>query len=266
MNTNILKTTVMVLLVITTIGCEKNETHKGIDSEINIRMVEVLDKSPRTLQMYFSTTKIYPCCNYPIDLSLKKSSNTFDISFKGVIETDMCLTALGPATATIDLGALSNGTYQLNFQNGSSWHSGQLVVSSDSYKVNLGSNSNFSFTNSLLNKIPENTIWGYVGYHKQETSALVQSFLDELLNLGANEKLYLPGDYREFEIDENGKIVQPGANSGYYFARSFVFQYSGDIAKVEQLVEQYARDYGTEYMYIGVYTDKGGQILSWMYK
>ena len=265
MNTKILKITA-VLLIVAIVGCEKNEMHKSVDSEINIRMVEIFDNSPRTLQMHFSTTKIYPCCNYPIDLSWKKTSNSIEISFNGVIETDLCLTALGPATAIIDFGTLGNGTYQLIFQNGEVKYSGQLVVSSDSYKVNFGSNSEFSFANALLNKMPENTIWGYVGYHKQETSTLVQSFLDDLLSLGANEKLYLPGDYREFEIAENGKIVQPDATSGYYFARSFVFQYSGDIAKVEQLVEQYAHDYGTEYMYIGVYTDKGNQILSWMYK
>ena len=88
MNTNILKITAMVLFVITTIGREKNETHiginsevKGIDSEINITMVEVFDKPTRTLKMNFSTTMIYTYYNYPIDLSWKKSSDTIERLF-----------------------------------------------------------------------------------------------------------------------------------------------------------------------------------------
>ena len=113
---------------------KKTDSPQGatIDSEIVITMKE---SSLRTLQLYFSTTKIYPCCNYPIDLSWKRSSNIIDISFKGIIKTELCLTALGPATATIDLSALSNGTYRLNFQDGNLKRSGELIVSSNSYKI-----------------------------------------------------------------------------------------------------------------------------------
>ena len=235
-------------------------------SGINIRMVEMFDKSPRTIQFHFFTTKIYPCSNYPIILESLQSSNSIDISFKGVMKTDLCATALGPATAHIDLGALSNGTYTLNLRSGGVRRTGTLVVSSDSYKVNLGRNSAFRFETPVLNKIPEHTIWGTIGYHRQETSSLVQSFLTALTNLGATKRSYNPGHYSAFEIDKNGNIVQPGANSGYWFAQSFIFHYSGDITNVEELVKQYARDYGIDYMYISVYNDKGKQFLSWMYK
>lgn len=264
MNTNTLKITAIVLLVVTTIGCEKNGTHKGIDSEINIRMVEIFDKSPRTLQMYFSTTKIYPCCNYPIDLSWKNTSNTINISFKGVIETNLCLTALGPATATIDLGALNNGTYQLNFQNGEVRYSGQLVVSSDNYTVNLSTNPAVNVTNSPLRKIPEHTIWGLVGYHKEETLPLVQSFFTALMELGATKKSFNPGYYTEFEIDKNGEIALMG-NHGYWFAQAFIFHYSGNISDLDELLKQWSFEYN-ERMSISINTDNGERFLSWMYK
>jgi hypothetical protein len=238
----------------------------GGDAGINIRMVEIFDKSPRTFQFHCSTKKIYPCCNYPIVVERQQSSNSIDISFKGIIESDLCLTALGPATAIIDLGALSDGIYNLNLYYGKVKRTGNLVVSSDSYKINFHDNSVFSFTHKELNRIPEHTIWGTVGYHKQETSSLVQSFITELMELGAEKKSYRGGHYGGFEIGKNGDIVQPGEESGYYFARSFIFRYSGDIAAVDQLVGQYARDYGTEYLYISVYTDEGEKFLSWMYQ
>jgi hypothetical protein len=76
----------------------------------------------------------------------------------------------------------------------------------------------------------------------------------------------MPGNYGEFEIDRHGNIVQPGNDSGhgYYFAQSFIYQYTGNIDKIEQLVRRYARDYGAD-ISISVYTDRGEKLLSWMY-
>jgi len=236
----------------------------AIDTEINIRMVEVFDKSPRTLQMSFSTKKIYPCCNYPIDLSWQKTSNSIEISFKSVIETDFCLTALGPATANIDLGTLSNGTYQLILQNGEVRYSGKLVVTSENYTVNFIANPAFNFTNSLLNKIPEHTIWGLVGYHKEETLPLVQSFFTALMELGATKKSFTPGYYTAFEIDKNGEIVLTG-NHGYWFAEAFIFHYSGNSSDLDEFLRQWSYKYN-KLMSIRIITDKGEQFLSWMYK
>jgi len=263
MNTDFLKVmTIVLMLAVAITGCDKAaETVSKMDSEITIAMSE---SSLRTLQLYLSTTKIYPCCNYPIDLSWKKSSNTIDISVKGVIETDICLTALGPATATIDLGALSNGTYLLNFHIGNLKRSGELIVSSDSYKMNLVDNPNFRFTNTPLNKVPENTIWGIVGYHEQGSTPLAQLFLNDLMNLGAEKKKYNTGYYTEFEIDENGEYADTGVLWGYWFHKLFIFHYSGNIADVDSLVEQYARNYN-EKLSIIVNTDKGERFLSWMY-
>ncbi|MDR0231020.1 MAG: hypothetical protein LBI82_02755 [Dysgonamonadaceae bacterium] len=242
-----------------------NDNAVAIDTEINIRMVEVFDKSSRTLQMYFSTTKIYPCCNYPIALSWQKTSNSIEISFKSVIKTDLCLTAPGPATATIDLGALSNGTYQLNLQNEEVRYSGELVVTSENYSVNFVANPAFNFTNSRLNKIPEHTIWGLVGYHKEETLPLVQSFFTALMELGATKKSFTPGYYTGFEIDKNGDIAYPGALWGYWFDQPFIFHYSGNTSDLDEFLKQWSFEH-SERMNVTINTDKGERFLSWMYK
>jgi hypothetical protein len=266
MNTNILKiTAIMLLLAVTIIGCDnKNiETHQGVDSEINIRMVERFDKYPRTLQMDFWTTKIYPCFNFPIILSWQKSSNVIDITFKEVIDPGICLTALGPARAVIDLGVLSNGTYQLNFQNGKIKHSGELIVSSDSYTISFPANSAFNFTNSPLNKIPEHTIWGLVGYHTEKTLPLVQKFFTALMELGATEKSFTPGYYTAFEIDDNGDIAY-WSSHGHWFAQPFIFYYAGDSSDLDEFLRQWTYKY-REYMSIRIFTDSGEQFLSWMY-
>ena len=244
---------------------EKPErVYKPIDSEINIRMVERFDNYPRTLQMRFGTTRIYPCVNFPIILSWQKSSNVIDVVFEYVMVTDLCLTALGPATAIIDFGTLSNGTYQLNFQNGEIRYSGELIVSSDSYTINFPANSAFNFRNSPLNKIPEHTIWGLVGYHREETAPLVQLFFAALMELGAEEKSFTPGYYTAFEIDNSGDIIRPN-NHGFWFAQPFIFYFSGDSSDLDEFLRQWSYKY-SEYMHVWIRTDKGEEFLSWMHR
>jgi hypothetical protein len=246
------------------VACDNNKDYEDLapaDSKIHIRMVEVFDQSPRSFQLYCATEKIYPCVNYPIVAVSETSSNSIDISFKGVIESDFCLTAIGPATTTIDLGPLSEGTYALNLYNGGIKQTGTLVVTADSYEVVFDENATFGFTDKLLNRIPEQTIWGLIGYATAETAPRVNSFLEALVDLGAEKRSYAPGDYRMFWIDEKGEITDyPGALWGYYFNRPFVFHYSGDLAGIDQLVRQYKDE-----MSIRVATDKGEELRSWMY-
>ena len=272
MNTNVFKmATIVLMLSVATAGCDKTiETKSKIDSEIDITMME---NSSGALQLYFSTTEIYPCCNWSIDLSWKKSSNNIDITFKSIIKPDICLTALGPATAMIDLGVLNNGIYQLNFYNEHVKQSGELVVSSDSYKINFADNSLVHFRNIPLNKIPENTIWIAINYNEEK---FLSSFLEAFMGLGVTEKTYFsgyysfenssyPGLYSGFKVEENGTVTflpdftNSGVMLGRLFTQSFVFQYLGNTENIEQLIKQYK-----EQIEIRAYTDKGEQFISWM--
>lgn len=251
-------------------SCDK-DSGTNVDSEINIKMVESLDIFPRTLLLHCSTTKIYPCLDYSIYVTCQQSSKNIDISFKGVSEPPgICRTQPWPATTVIDLGTLSNGTYLINIDNGDVKVKGNLIVSSDSYTVNVVNKSSLSFINTPLNKIPEHTIWGIIGYHEQGTSSLVQSFLTACKNLGATKGTYTPGYYNDraghaFEIDKNGDINYPDAALGYRFVQLFIFHYSENITDIEQLVRKYARDYG-EHISITVNTDKGEEFLSFWYQ
>ncbi|MCL2413603.1 MAG: hypothetical protein FWC98_05660 [Bacteroidales bacterium] len=265
---NLLKTTALsaILLMFAGVLTSCEEIGKGyVDSEINIRLVETYHTSPRTLQFFCYTTKIYPCINFPIMLELNQESNNINVVFKGVPEDiGICLTAIGPATTLINLGSLNIGTHRLQFQNGNTIHTGELIVTTDSYKINFPNNPDFRFTNTPLNKIPENTIWGIIGWHNEETYTLTQSFLTDLMDLGAEKKPFTPGYYTDFVIDQNHEKTTPDASWGFWFHQLFIFHYSGDINDVKQLLKQYAR-YHREEISIRISTDKGERFMSWMY-
>ncbi len=237
---------------------------KAIDSKISISPVEDYKSTPRTFQLYCATERAYSSGSNPIIVVTEQSGSTIDISFKGVAEIGMTAD-IGPARAYINLGALEEGSYTFNLHNGDAKQTGRLVVTADSYTVEMPDNDTFAVSPKQLNRIPENTIWGIIGYHKETTSPLVDSFLDDMVAQSAVKKKFRPGDYREFFIDEKGDIIPyPEALYGYWFDRLFIFGYSGDLAKIDRLVEQYARAHKDK-MSISIYTDKGERFLSWMY-
>lgn len=127
---------------------------KAVDSKIYIRPVEIFDHSPRTIQFHCATEKIYPCCNYPIITAKRQSTNSIDISFKGVDETEFCFTATGPATTVVDLGPLAEGSYTLNLYNGDVLCTGRLVVTAGGYFVEIADNDTFDFPDKQLSRMP----------------------------------------------------------------------------------------------------------------
>ena len=248
---NIFKCVLIMLLLVAFVGCRGVVRYKDVDSEISIQILEKLPS--RNLLLHFSTAKIYGVCDNVIDLSWHHTPSGIDILFKGVIECGM-LTAIGPATATINLGELNPGAYPLVLRNGEEKFTGELLVFSDKYSISLGSFTAFNVINSPLNRIPDSTIWGIVGYHNEETAPLVKSFFSELMELGATKKSFNPGNYNRFEIDENGNIIN--YNAGYHFNQAFIFYYAEDSSELDSFLKQWLNLYG-ELMRARIYTDKG---------
>ena len=254
----LLKFALILLCLMAIIGCD-SVVHKEVETYINFCLLEELPS--RNVQMYFETVRVYGHCDNTIDLSWRQTSKGFDITFKGVIENNM-LPAIGPATTTIDLGVLNTGTYQLSLRNEHVVLLGELFVFSDKFTIVINSNPAFNILNSPLNRIPENTIWGLVGYHTEETTPLVQSFFSELIKLGAIQKSFAPGNYNKFEIDDNGDIIN--YNAGFWFSQAFIFYYSEDTSDLDKFLEQWSNLHD-KIMYISIYTDKGEEFFSWMY-
>lgn len=252
---------ILFLLLIVS-ACSKINDIRPINSDIVIEMREILEDGKLSFQFHCNTKEIYSCMNFQIDRKFTKKSYQVSIRFRNVIDPGFCLTALGPATTMINFGNLNEGVYSLDVHVVQSKSSGHLIVTNDQFIIEIDKKNQLEFENTVLNRVPENTIWGTVGYHTSATEPIVDEFIGVLQSAGASAREYRPGNYWHFTIDQNGNIESP-QNHGYYLIRPFIFEYSGDSGELENVVKSFGQQHN-EYLKIILYTAHGETFRSWM--
>jgi hypothetical protein len=233
-----------------------------IDSEITIEAREVLDVGSRSLTFYCKTKKIYPCINFPIITDKVSNNYSYKITFTQVEETPLCLAALGPASAVVDLSSLENGNYQIELNNADLKNTGTLKVTDSEIKLIFGQQNGIEILRPVTKRVPPNTYWGTIGYHTAGTAAKVDEFLRKLADNGAVFNKQAPGHYVYYEIDKNGNIVADTKNSGYYFLKAFIFQYHGDEETFKAQIKSIALPYYND-LRINVETSSGQRVNNW---
>lgn len=247
------------------VSCEKNDLSlKGnsIDSKIAIETREVLEPSLRRVTFLCKTDKIYPCVNFSILTEKAVSESSVKITFTSVDESDLCLTALGPATVWIDAGVLSAGEYDIEFNNGSLVNRGKMIITDADIGLRFAEQRGISIVRQVTRRIPEKTYWGVIGYHDQSSATVANTFIRKFKDLGAKFDGQVPGYYSYYEIDEAGNRVFDRSKSGYWFAVPFVFQFYGDEAELKKLIQIEGNAYKNE-VSISSENYKGEQLNNW---
>jgi hypothetical protein len=237
-------------------------TYEPVDAKIRVGMQENLGAGSKTLTFTCSTEKIYPCCNYSITNNFFVSGRSISVYFTGISKPEICLTALGPATAAINLGSLEGGTYALSIAVNNHVFRTDLTVSGTSYSIGTPDAPWVIFPEPDLLRVPDGTIWGGVGYHVSGSAHLAQSFVDSLASLGAHTQRYRSGDYGYFVIDSTGTI-EPPENGGYHFFRPFILQGPPSLDPVRSLVGRYGKNFGDS-LYVSLYGCHGEAFFSWV--
>lgn len=232
-----------------------------IDSKLNIVLREEFSSENRNLILNCLTERIYPCFNYGIDYSAVKGAKNFKLRFSKIIIPQICLTALGPAGCSINLGALADGQFNLELEVNGKTEIAQLLVSGNTYQIYHQPSLNFKFENPQLNRIPEFLIWGSVGYINDSLETVVNTFIDSLHSLGAQQVQLLPGDYWYFKVDAQGNLIPPEYH-GYPFIKMFAYSFNGSLDELKELIYRYSSRYYNK-LYISLYDWRGGAIYGW---
>lgn len=234
----------------------------GIESQIIITPVEALGESSRSLSLVCNTEKIYPCINYPLLTNKVVNENGILITFEGVEETNICLTALGPATATLDLGLVEIGQRDLELNTFVHRNIGNLTITDSEIILDFPQQNGIEVSRKVTKRVPGFTYWGIIGYHTESSIDQVAEFLQRLGNKGALFEKQVVGDYHYYQIDDDGEIVVNRENSGYWFVEGFIFRFEGNEEEFKENALSMSREYFPD-LYVNIETFRGERIYNW---
>jgi hypothetical protein len=247
---------VLLLFIISLLSsCLKNEKEYLPLGEVQLQMTEELSVNSRRLHFNFFTEEEFECLDNTIRYSSSSDPETINISLVDVEVSDLCLTGPGPAIESIDLGTYELGNYPVNIKVADYENTGTLQVNQDMYVVGFNNPQMLTTYFDTLYRIPDNTIWGLVGYYELEGVEKVDAFLDSLESIGAMPLTLNQGDYGYFQADSAGKIIIP-EYIGFEYSKSFVYDYSGSMAEVQNIISYFADVY-PQYLYIYLYNSEG---------
>jgi len=255
---------VLFYMLMLTLSCASDDiglASNPIDSNIVIEVGEELEHDSRRITLFCKTEKIYPCYNFGILTDTRTYDDAQEITFTKVDQQRVCLTALGPAKATVELGDLPNGEYSIALNNANLKNKGTLRVTDSEIVLQFGRTKGIQFVRSATKRVPPNTYWGMIRYGTASTSQQAELFIQRFADIGAEFHPQEPGHYYHYEIDDSGNLVADPLRYGSS-VKTFIFQYDGDESKLKDLIQsEGASQHGS--ISIRVETYKGEVFRNW---
>lgn len=215
-----------------------------IDDEFSIDLSETLSAEKRNFILQFASIELKECKNYLIDIEYELDANE-DLNFyiKDIIlPNEGCEFGRGIAIKQINLGELELGTYDLEINlRDAIVNKGELNISDIGYTLSLYTEHGLQVLHSELFRVPEQSIWGYIGYNGNTGSTgKLDDFIAGLQTLTLDIDLEV-GYYGHFEWDGTNQISFP-AGTGATFFRSFIFGHQRNIRKIKEYVQKFRID------------------------
>lgn len=231
------------------IACSK-ENDPGIEVNIpktfQLGIQEVFDGGERILELKLKSLELFSCAGTKIDYSLIQGEDFIDLSVNEIIEPDPCIPAEEAAQNTIQLGALRDGSWPVEISLRQTVRNpGLLVVKPATIELLLFSQYGLITERTLLRRIPNQTIWGYVAYQNEQQLSITNNFLAELADLSARQVYFPPGYYSNFIVLPSGNVsVQMPPTEKLHIP--FLHRYDDDPALLKELIDAYRQDYGPQ--------------------
>ncbi|HTH32581.1 MAG TPA: hypothetical protein VL946_14625 [Lacibacter sp.] len=187
---------------------------------------------PPLLTLRLVTKQVFPCVNYLLKTTKFIKGNELIIRFDEVADPGVCLTAIGPAGASIDLPENINKIVLINGNKID-------VYSTDinEEKITLTALSK-SFTNALYNKtfrIPKNSFAFVCGTNTVNTH-LYQDFLT-ILERNTS--------FKEFKFEGEGRVPYPVVSGGHWAnhpSKFFIYSNRAEFEKLDNILNTFSSE------------------------
>lgn len=227
-----------------------------VNDEFHIDLWENLSPFGSSLVFKIQTIEEFECKNYSINYNVVPKFREFSISLNEIQEPGDCEQGINTARASINLGTLTPGFYQLNIDlKNTVFNQGQLTVSSERYLIEMEDAKGINFVRRELFRIPGNTIWGYIAY-ADGAEPIADDFIHQLEGLSQSKSLK-KGYYGYFSVenDNSDQIIFPQLSIAQDF-KPFLFHYDSPESEIAELVDHFRADYGQD-IQISLTNDEG---------
>ena len=235
-------------------GCQDSGTDPtgSIDTKMFFSFLEGINPSGRSISLTFTTEQIYGMGGYRIIGRIERTGSQFTIHLDGIQAPEAGIAIPLPASATFQLGTLTNGSYSFNIVTHDRTTHALLSVTDTSLTTEIQANNYLVASRPRLLRVPPTIIWGQA---ESFTTFVYQNFLDSLQALGASTPVLPSGEYYYFTISPDGSFSIPSA-LGMAYGRHFLYRFGGDTSVTRNLVKRFAKRYSAS-VYVGLFGGRG---------
>ncbi|HFA49044.1 MAG TPA: hypothetical protein ENJ95_08510 [Bacteroidetes bacterium] len=234
----------------------KKDTVVQVKDEFKINIIENLG-SPRQLFFELESLEEQPCQNSSIDKYIVVGENKISLFIEDIQNNSDCNPGMTIAAGIANAGSLLNHPYDLLVSvRETVENEGSLFVTGKKYELSLFSDDGIQVEHAVLNKVPENFIWGYAAYDDETLGiSTVANFIASLEEI-AQAKQMDAGYYGHFTINENEEIEmrkQPAQN----FSTPFFYEFTGSSIQLESILQQYRSLPESDQIEYAIFTSNG---------
>ena len=211
-----------------------------VEDEFYVDMWEELNANQRNLFFNIRTIENETCLNTTIATVFSKLGNELTLELNGIETPEDCLEGEAPALGSENAGQLSAGPYKIaiNLQN-TIFNSGQLDINQSRYLLNLETENGIKILRSVLLRVPENLLWGYIAYKQESQTSIAESFMTDLRTL--TREISLPiGYYGYFTINQNAPQIQVSDSPNSEYLIPFFYSYDAEMEEsIQNIVTEF---------------------------
>ncbi len=254
-----------IFLILALGNCQKSELGPSviinIEDDFYIDMFEDISNGGNVFNITVKSIQNQDCLNAIIDYSIYSDENQITLSINDILEPASCIPGSAPAFVSIPLDNINEQNYyvQINLKDVVT-NSGNLSVSSDDYYLKMNTENGFEVSHDKLYKIPQYTVWGYVGYEDENLKSESENFIKDLENISSNISFsegYNAGYYGYFSISEDRSIsLEEEVEDKLH--NTFIFHYDADYQDINDLISSYCNSNPDMNFY--VFNGKGEQL------
>lgn len=211
------------------------------DPEFQVDLFEqrsTVDGSP-VFGLWIRSVEKFPCSNYVLENEVQVAGADISVHLSSVQSPDTCQGAAAVAQAFVPIGNLPNGTYNLTLSLADAIENKAVLnVFGDRYELTVEYPQGIDFQNLVVNKMPENLLWGYVLTPDAAATDRAAVFLADLKSITAEHNLPA-GYYSYFTVSGTGLI---SLHAGFVPAapvQVFVRKFVSGPENLQNLLQQY---------------------------